>query len=51
MDYQKSRGFAKDTREHVKPTLRVGYFSTREHMSSCEEVRLEMEIYALAGSL
>ncbi|WZY87179.1 hypothetical protein YC2023_033563 [Brassica napus] len=35
----------------IKPTLRVGYFSTREDMSSSEEVRLEMEIYALAGSL
>ncbi|WZY87185.1 hypothetical protein YC2023_033569 [Brassica napus] len=31
--------------------FRVGYFSTREDMSSREEDRLEMEIYALAGSL
>ncbi|WZY87174.1 hypothetical protein YC2023_033558 [Brassica napus] len=43
------------TKTHVvsqkTPENTVGYFSTREDMSSREEVRLEMEIYALAGSL
>ncbi|WZY87184.1 hypothetical protein YC2023_033568 [Brassica napus] len=49
MDYQNSRGFAKDTREHVKPTLSWVFLNSRGH--ELYEVSGWMEIYPLAGSI